>query len=119
VVTENYRVHRTVAALQTGDIAGIGRCLYDGHASLRNDFEVSCAELDLLVDILGGIAGVAGARLTGAGFGGCVISLVAQTAVNDVCEVLGRSYHPDTLPAGTGAEIWPIRISDGAGLLNI
>ena len=77
VVTENARVLESVEALRTGDLAGAGRLMNASHASLRDDFEVSTPELDELVDRLTATPGVYGARLTGAGFGGCVVALTA------------------------------------------
>jgi len=117
VVTENDRVLKTVEALDAGDVAAIGANLSASHASLHDDFEVSCAELDMLVDILADVPGVAGSRLTGAGFGGCVIALMADSAVATATAAINERYAPPTLPAGTKAEIWPIRISDGARLI--
>lgn len=76
VVTENDRVTRAAALLRAGDIEGVGRLLYASHESLRNDYEVSCAELDCLVDAARADKNAFGARLTGAGFGGCTINLV-------------------------------------------
>ena len=116
VVTENDRVLKTVRALEKGDIDTIGACLYASHASLRDDFEVSCMELDLLVRILSDIKGVAGARLTGAGFGGCVIALVKNEAVASVVESIGQQYSSPNVPEDEPAEVLPVTFSDGARL---
>src|SRR5262249_7409453 len=81
VVTENPRVLRAAAAIETGDWAPVGRLMYESHASLRDDYEVSCAELDLLVDLAAGVGpagGMIGSRMTGGGFGGCAVSLVRR-----------------------------------------
>jgi len=118
VVTENDRVISMVKALETGNTDGIGDLLYGSHESLRNDFEVSCVELDTLVDILSDVDGVAGARMTGAGFGGCVIALVEHGAVGDAGEAVESLYRPDSLPPGTAADIWPVEIADGAETLD-
>ncbi|MFP5317524.1 MAG: galactokinase [Acidimicrobiia bacterium] len=75
VVTENARVLDFAAALRAGDLAEAGRLMSQSHASLRDDFEVSTPALDALVDRLAATSGVHGARLTGAGFGGCVVAL--------------------------------------------
>jgi galactokinase len=83
VVTENARVLRTAAALASGDLAVLGPLLSESHASLRDDYEVSTPELDVLVDILVE-SGAAGARLTGAGFGGCVVALAPRADADDV-----------------------------------
>jgi galactokinase len=84
VVTENQRVLGFAQALRAGDLAVAGKLMSASHASLRDDFEVSTPALDDLVRLLAGRPGVAGARLTGAGFGGCVVALVERGAVPDV-----------------------------------
>ena len=83
---------------------------------MRDDFEISCDELDTLVDILTSVPGVYGARLTGAGFGGCVIALADRGALPLLEEAIGKRYHPPHIPQG--AEIWPIEVSDGARILS-
>lgn len=75
VVSENARVRAFVEALRAGDLAGAGGLMVESHASLRDDFAVSTPRLDALVDRLRATPGVFGARLTGAGFGGCVVAL--------------------------------------------
>jgi galactokinase len=88
VVTENARVLEAVAALRAGDLPGLGRLLKAAHASLRDDFQVSIREIDTLVEIAEQTDGVLGARLTGGGFGGCVIALVARDRVPPVDRVV-------------------------------
>jgi len=83
VVTENERVEAFARALAAGDFAGAGALMTESHASLRDDFEVSTPGLDRLVEELGDTDGVYGARLTGGGFGGCVVALTAPGAVAD------------------------------------
>ncbi len=83
VITENDRVLRFARALHNGDIETAGDLMMEGHRSLRDDYEVSAPELDVLVEAAAEVAGCYGARLTGAGFGGCVIALVAEEAVPD------------------------------------
>jgi galactokinase len=119
IVTENDRVLKTVKALEAGDSLKVGECLYGSHASLRDDFQVSCSELDTLVDILSGVNGVAGARLTGAGFGGCVIVFLKEESVDKAREAILKKYHPDFLPKDKSAEIWPIKISDGSRVVSV
>jgi galactokinase len=75
VITENERVLQATGLLKTGDYEGFGKLLYASHESLRDDYEVSCRELDLMVEILRKQEGVLGARMTGAGFGGCTVSI--------------------------------------------
>jgi galactokinase len=83
VVSENQRVRDCAAALEAGDLATAGRLMTESHVSLRDDYEVSTPELDRAVETLNGTTGVYGARLTGAGFGGCVIALAEAGAVTD------------------------------------
>jgi galactokinase len=83
VRTENERVLAFASALRRGDVAGAGRLMTESHASLRDDFEVSTAALDALVDRLTSVGGVHGARLTGAGFGGCVVALTDPGVLED------------------------------------
>jgi galactokinase len=88
VVSENERVHRMVRALRAGDLEDAGAILTEGHRSLRDDFAVSTPEVDALVERLLGL-GAHGARLTGGGFGGCVIALAARDRVPEVDGVVG------------------------------
>jgi len=118
VVSENDRVLRTIRALEEGDAGTIGELLYESHASLRDYFEVSCEELDALVDILSGVDGVCGARLTGAGFGGCVIALVETDALDSLKRAVEGRYRPPETAGDTKAPVWPILVSDGAGLVR-
>ena len=81
VITENARVLDASAALSAGELPHFGRLMTASHKSLRDDFEVSCDELDCLVDIANGIEGVLGSRMTGAGFGGCTVTLSHKDAL--------------------------------------
>jgi galactokinase len=96
VITENARVLGFEAALLTGDLAQAGRLMYESHASLRTDFEVSCRELDTMVDIARELPGVYGARMTGGGFGGCTINLVAVSEIYQVVHQLSHRYEAAT-----------------------
>jgi len=100
VVSENERVLAMVEALAAGDLAGAGSLLVESHRSLQEDFEVSTPVLDELVDRLVATHGVLGARLTGGGFGGCVVALCA----------------PGALIAGPG--VWPLRAAGGAHVVT-
>jgi galactokinase len=111
VVSENQRVLDTAAALRAGDVGALGPLLLASHLSLRNDFEVSTPELDLLVDLLVE-SGAPGARLTGAGFGGCVVALVQRNHADDVAAKTVRRYREAT---GLEAEAFVVRAVDGAG----
>jgi galactokinase len=96
VVTENERVLAGAAALPTGDATTFGQLMTASHASLRDDFEVSCPELDLLVDLAASQVDVMGARMTGAGFGGCVVALVEAGSAAQVGARIVDSYRSRT-----------------------
>jgi galactokinase len=91
VITENQRVHNAVAALKADDIITFGTLMYESHHSLRADYEVSCAELDGIVDTAQK-AGALGARLTGAGFGGCALVLSTKEQARKISEAVSESY---------------------------
>jgi len=95
VVAENARVLATAAALPRGDLSVLGPLLLESHASLRDDFGVSTPELDTLVDVLV-TSGAAGARLTGAGFGGCVVALAQRNHADDVLAKTTLRYRAAT-----------------------
>jgi galactokinase len=94
VITENQRAVDAVAAIERRDFACLGDLLFASHASLRDDFAVSCPELDTLVDIAESLrgAGVYGARLTGGGFGGATIWLVASAKADDIAQRVSGEY---------------------------
>jgi galactokinase len=95
VVGENARTLAFALALERADFARAGALMYESHRSLRDDFEVSCAELDTLVDVardVGEGGGVLGSRMTGGGFGGCTVTLVRTERVGAVADALARSY---------------------------
>jgi galactokinase len=91
VITENARVVESIEALGRGDLARFGRLMDASHVSLRDDYGVSCPEVDLLVELARRSSGVLGARITGGGFGGCTVNLVARDALEAFREdVLGE-----------------------------
>ena len=96
VVTENQRVLNAVGLLEAGDVVGFGDLMYDSHESLRYDYEVSCEELDALVDATMDMDEVVGARMTGAGFGGCTVNLVEAGYVDEFTEKIKERYHRAT-----------------------
>jgi galactokinase len=96
VVTENQRVLDAVGLLEAGDAEGFGDLMYDSHESLRFDYEVSCDELDALVDATMDMDEVVGARMTGAGFGGCTVNLVEAGYVDEFTEKIKERYHRAT-----------------------
>ncbi|GGU85784.1 galactokinase [Streptomyces albospinus] len=110
IVTENHRVEQVVARLDAGDIRGIGPLLTAGHASLRDDFVVSCAELDLAVDTANA-AGALGARMTGGGFGGSAVVLVEESAARPVAEAVTAAF---AAAGHTAPRIFPAVPSAGA-----
>lgn len=92
VVKENARVQAFAQALRAGDLPALGALLYEGHASLRDDFQVSVAETDLIVELARATPGVFGARLTGGGFGGSVVVLVERDKASAIAASLAKSY---------------------------
>ena len=113
VVTENARVEHFAAALRDGDLATRRRADAREPSSLRDDFEVSTPELDLLVE-LSVDAGAYGARLTGAGFGGCVIALVARTDLEAIAAAVADRYRAET---GREPNVFGVSAAAGAGLV--
>ncbi len=92
VITENQRVMDFVACSRRGDLPGMGRLLVASHRSLQHDYEVSCAELEFLVDTALTIPGTFGARMIGGGFGGCTVNLVDPGCVDQFTKALGLAY---------------------------
>lgn len=115
VITEIERVFSAVAALRSGDQKTFGTLMYAGHASLRDLYQVSTPELDALVDIASQIPGCIGARLTGAGFGGCTINLVEQTHTDAFIQDLKQGYLRAT---GNETQVYLCKASQGAGQIN-
>jgi galactokinase len=120
VIAENDRVARAATAIARRDFVEFGALMAASHASLRDDYEVSCAELDVMVDAVSSLDGVFGARMTGGGFGGCVVALVdASRATGELCESIRERYEVNTgrrpdmwiTSAGEGASAWsPARV---------
>jgi galactokinase len=115
VVAENRRVVEAAQALRAGDVDTVGRLMVESHASLRDDFEVSTLELDLLVDLLVA-AGAVGARLTGAGFGGCIVALVQRNHADDIAARSVLTYEKET---GRAADAFVATAVDGASALDV
>ena len=114
VIRENERVRKAVLAFESGDLAWVGRLFAESHASLRDLFEVSSPELDALVEIASDVPGVAAARMTGAGFGGCTVNIVARAAVESLTAAVAEKYPPRT---GLEARVFVVEPADGAGVL--
>ena len=118
VVTEIARTTEAAREMRAGHWSKLGQLMYASHDSLRDDFEVSCAELDLLVELankLGERNGVFGSRMTGGGFGGCTVSLVETRAVDSICEQIGSAYRKQT---GIEPTMFVSRPAGGARILN-
>jgi galactokinase len=111
VVTENARVLATAEALERGETARFGPLMADSHRSLREDYEVSCPELDTMVQIAVRQRGVHGARMTGGGFGGCTINLVEAAHATEFQERVVAAYFDAT---GLHPDIYICEASQGA-----
>jgi galactokinase len=114
IVRATVRMERAVAALRCGDVGAFGGAMWDCHASLRDDYEVSCAELEVLVEAAAEVPGCFGGRLTGAGFGGCTVSVVADEAVADFERHVSQRYRART---GREATVIVCAAEDGAGVV--
>ena len=113
-VYENQRTIKAVNALKENNIEEFGRLMNASHVSLRDDYEVSCEEIDILVDLAWQIPGVIGSRITGGGFGGCTVSIVKNDAVDTFIDTIGKQYKEKV---GHEAEFYVVEIGDGAGKL--
>lgn len=117
VVAENGRTQAAFACLRAGDAVSLGQLMDQSHADLRDKFEVTCDELDGMVAIARGLPGCLGSRMTGAGFGGCTVSLVLTDAVDDFVPALTAAYakaFPDMTPA-----VYVTQAAAGAGTLPL
>ncbi len=94
-VYENNRTLEAVEALKGGDLGKFGKLMNMSHVSLRDDYEVSCHELDVLAEAAWSVPGVLGSRMTGGGFGGCTVSIVREDAIQDFKEILGKRYRDE------------------------
>jgi galactokinase len=111
-VAENQRTIAAVAALKQDDIVTFGQLMNQSHISLRDDYKVSCEEVDALVELAWSVDGVMGSRITGGGFGGCTVSIVKNDAVDTFVDRVGSGYKEKT---GIEAEFYVVDIGDGAG----
>ncbi len=114
VATENARVRAAVPALESGDLASFGELMNQSHESLRDNFNVSSEPLDHLVSAARAQAGIIGSRLTGAGFGGCTVNLVAREHADSFIQQVGKTYQQAT---GLTADFY--QISPGAGVRQV
>lgn len=114
-VAENQRTIEAVAALRADDITRFGELMNQSHISLRDDYEVSCEEIDILVDLAWNTPGVIGSRITGGGFGGCTVSIVKNEAIDTFIETIGAAYQEKV---GHEADFYTVEIGDGARRLS-
>jgi galactokinase len=115
VVTENERTLQAADALRSGDLERLGRLMDQSHASLRDDFEVSTEALDVIVDLARSQPGCLGARMTGAGFGGCAIALVEESRAAELADRVTERYK-ETL--GLQPEAYVCGAADGVGIVE-
>jgi galactokinase len=116
VIDENARVLAAIEAFAAGDLDAIGELFGASHTSLRDLYQVSCPELDVLVDIAAATPGVVAARMTGAGFGGCTVNLVRPDAIEELQQAVMTDYRSRT---GREPRMWVVRAVDGAGPLEV
>jgi galactokinase len=114
VVEEIDRTQQAIDLLQVGDLPGFGHLMNECHRSLRDLYEVSCPELDIMTRIAQSLEGCFGARLTGAGFGGCTVNLVALSRAGEFSRELASGYENET---GRHAEVYVCQATAGAGLV--
>lgn len=114
-VYENQRTIDAVTALKAGDIESFGKLMNQSHISLRDDYDVSCEEIDILVDLAWKIPGVLGSRITGGGFGGCTVSIVKDESIDTFIDTIGKTYLEKV---GHEAEFYTVDIGDGASRLD-
>ncbi len=115
-VYENQRTIKAVEALKNNNVELFGKLMNASHESLRYDYEVSCEEIDILVDLAQAMPGVIGSRITGGGFGGCTVSIVENDAVDRFIAEIGKAY---LKKVGHEAEFYVVEIGNGAGAVNL
>lgn len=113
-VYENQRTIRAVEALKNNDVALFGELMNASHVSLRDDYQVSCEEIDVLIEEAWKIPGVIGSRITGGGFGGCTVSIVKDESVEEFKEKVGAAYKERV---GKTADFYVVEIGDGPSRL--
>ena len=116
IISENYRVQNGAQALREGNFSAFGQLMIESHRSLKDDYEVSCRELDLLVDLAIEQEGVLGARMTGAGFGGCTVNLIEKNYINCFKKSIKNEYKKNT---GINPDIYLTLPAEGAKILEL
>ena len=113
-IYENQRTIHAVDALKSGNLKAFGQLMNESHKSLRDDYEVTGKELDTLVDAAWKVPGVIGSRMTGAGFGGCTVSIVKQENIDEFIKTVGETYEKEI---GYSADFYVVEIGDGPCVL--
>ncbi len=113
IISENRRVQATVVFFQARSLVSVGQALRDSHASLRDDYEVSCRELDIMCELANAQPGCIGARMTGAGFGGCAVALVRTEAVDEFVKAVEPAYNAQS---GLTAQLYVCQAAAGSGV---
>ncbi|ELV8733610.1 galactokinase, partial [Vibrio vulnificus] len=117
VITENDRTVEAAQALRAHDMKRMGELMAGSHASMRDDFEITVKEIDTLVEIVKEVIGdQGGVRMTGGGFGGCIVALVPPALVDDVKATVAAKYQAAT---GLKESIYVCQAKDGAGLVEV
>ena len=114
-VYENHRTKQAADALRNGDLTEFGRLMRESHLSLKDDYEVSCAELDFLAEAAWSFDGVYGARMTGGGFGGCTVNLIKKDRLSSFIGTVSEKYRKEF---GIDAQIFAVEISSGARVIS-
>lgn len=112
VVSENKRVNKSISFLKKGELKEFGKLMYESHVSLRDDYEVSCKELDVLVEIAKKCRGVIGSRMTGAGFGGSTVTLAETKSGEEIQNIIKQQYFQET---GINPAIYFCKTVNGVG----
>ena len=115
VIDEIERTQKAAEDLLKDDVAAFGKKMFATHEGLSKQYEVSCREIDILVDAVKGDKKVAGARMMGGGFGGCSINIVEEDYVPQLYEKLDKEYYKQT---GSHTEMYKVKASDGAAILQ-
>jgi galactokinase len=116
IITENARVLEAERALGSGDFVACGRAMNASHVSMRDDFEITCPEVDMLAGLAQNVKGVYGSRMTGGGFGGCTVSLLEEWAIDKTSQMLTDGYR---IAMGRDVDIYVCAPSDGAQLIPV
>jgi galactokinase len=116
VISENDRVQASAKALRAGDVRRFGELMFESHTSMRDDYEISCRELDIMVELARGYDGVLGSRMTGGGFGGCTVNLVREEAVAEFQKMIRSEYEEET---GITPETYVCSAAAGAGRMTL